>query len=147
MSWMKIFAKRKDTRADTAQTDGKYGELQLTATGDLRVRDDDANTALAAALASSLAVERPTVNTPVAALTSTAAWLGYDIPDDAQFAFVSVTTASCYVVPRPLATSPPYDGCAFAVNGTYKIPCFGMTKLYIKWVAAEGTIGVTYFGA
>ena len=47
MGWRNIFAKRKDVRADTAGTDGKMGELQLTENGDLRVRDDDACTYLA----------------------------------------------------------------------------------------------------
>jgi len=49
--WMKLFAKRKDTRADTAVADGRYGELQMTANGDLRVKDEDANTDLDAIVA------------------------------------------------------------------------------------------------
>jgi hypothetical protein len=47
MSWRNLWMKRLDTRADTAGTDEKYGEPQLTSTGDLRVRDDDACTYLA----------------------------------------------------------------------------------------------------
>lgn len=38
--------KRKDTRAAIASADGKYGEPQMNANGDLRTRDDDLNTAL-----------------------------------------------------------------------------------------------------
>jgi len=47
MAWVKIFAVRKDVRADTALTDGEKGQLQLTANGGLRVRDDDLNTLMA----------------------------------------------------------------------------------------------------
>jgi len=45
MSWIKVFARRKDTRADTAGTDGKFGELQLNAVGELRVIVDPLATA------------------------------------------------------------------------------------------------------
>lgn len=41
-----ILAIRNDTRASLVDTNGDYSGLQLTANGDLRVRDDDANALL-----------------------------------------------------------------------------------------------------
>lgn len=65
MAWFKLHLKRKDTAADTALADGKYGEPQMDASGNLRVVDEAARTALgspaqageAAAAAAALALE------------------------------------------------------------------------------------------
>lgn len=43
-----ILAVRMDTRASMVDADGDYSSFQLTSTGDLRVKDDDANTKLSA---------------------------------------------------------------------------------------------------
>ena len=41
-----ILGVRNDTRSSLSDTDGDYTPIQFTSNGDLRVRDDDANTSL-----------------------------------------------------------------------------------------------------
>lgn len=53
---------RQDTRASMVDTDGDYSGFQLTANGDLRVRDDDANTTLAAILADTATIDSQTLS-------------------------------------------------------------------------------------
>lgn len=141
-------AVRTDARAALVGDTNDLTQLQTTANGDLRIRDDDANTALTALTAA----VKPTAITPMAAVTTTtAAWDSgganeIAIPANSQYCDVYVS-ADAYLVASASANDPAQNGARYVGGATYQIRCFGMSYLHIKRVSGDVTVEATFFGA
>lgn len=133
---------RKDTRAlPEAVADGDWVAAQATATGDVRVRDDDAVTILTA---QALLIS-PVVSTGLAAVATTdAEWTSITLTANVVFADVSLTAGDAYMVAQTATPGDADTGAIFYAGIVYRIPCRGRTKIWIRRTAAANvTIHVT----
>ncbi len=130
-------AVRTDTRASLAGTTGDYAPKQLTANGDVRVRDDDANTDLDTLLL----ILNPPVHSLLPTKTTTGAGWDEDsdeaaIPANAVSLDVHVTQ-DCYLFADTGTGDPATDPAIYTGGVTHRIPVAGQTKLHYKRAGAN----------
>ena len=136
---------RTDTRAPLSGTTGDYTPQQMTANGDLRVRDDDLVAALNTLLTAQALLLAPPVSTGLAAVATTdAEWTSITLTANVLFADVTLEDDSAYMVCQTAEPADADTGCVYQPGIVYRIPCRGRTKIWIRRTAAQDvTIRVT----